>query len=223
MRIELCEDNSLINDGVPTLIVVDITKDDGTNIRMPYEADKTIQQLYADVSKIPSLPTRKREMVFKENHKTQEDINLNDALTDVLGDQSKTIQSEDIVQCVHVVERDDGLEEDMTPILGHEYRVIEVLKKGPNVMAYHVLDDKADTKIRIPVFPNEIKLLRKKPPLRPEERRVMRPSVIKKCDCGEDAALLLSEDETKYEGECPNTACRRHLEEARKTQPAIKE
>ena len=51
MKIELCEDNGFLNDGKPTLVVLVVTLDDGKSIRIPYQAENTIQQLYNDVKK----------------------------------------------------------------------------------------------------------------------------------------------------------------------------
>lgn len=130
-----------------------------------------------------------------------QDNNFESSVTDIIKQSESGIQREDIVKCVHVEERDLGVDEDLIPEVGHEYRVISVLKKGKKILGYEVLDDKSDNKIRMPMFPNEIQLLRKrkkKPP------RVMIPSVIKKCECGDDIVLLLNKEETHFECVCEN-------------------
>jgi hypothetical protein len=108
------------------------------------------------------------------------------------------IQQEDIVECVTVRERDPGTDADLIPVIGKEYRVIKTVKRGNTVEFYEVLDDSAGTKIRMPLFYAEVKLKRKHVPSPP---RVVIPSIIKRCLCGEDNALLLTSS-GNYHGNC---------------------
>lgn len=57
MKIELCEDNGFLSDdGKPTLVVLVVTHDNGNKTRIPYEAGKTIANLYEDARRLALKP-----------------------------------------------------------------------------------------------------------------------------------------------------------------------
>ena len=63
MTITIGEDNGFLFGGIPSLVVVAVTFDDGRVVRFPYPADKPINALYADLAKLnndnPMLPDDK--------------------------------------------------------------------------------------------------------------------------------------------------------------------
>lgn len=127
------------------------------------------------------------------------------------------IQREDIVECVKVHQRDAGIDEDLIPIVGKQYRVIDIYMKDGKVSQYDVLDDESGNKIRMPIIPDEIKLARKR---KPQPPRVMVFSTTTKCEaCGEETALNLRQDTVppRYEGDCINCGVHIKLD---KQQPA---
>ena len=69
MRIELCEDNGILNGGKPTLVIVLI---DGKQ-RIPYPAEKTIQELYEDVRVLSINRTMPLESLEHHQISTQEE------------------------------------------------------------------------------------------------------------------------------------------------------
>ena len=196
MKIELCEDNGFLNNGKPTLVVLVI---DG-KIRIPYEATKTIQELYQDVAKMP----QPKDMSLDENIPS---IALNDPTFEKTEKKESSylneIEREDIVKCIKKYERDPGADDDL--VIGNEYRILDIKKKNGEVIQYDVLDDNADMRIRIPVFPDEIELTRKRI-IQP--KRSVVPDMIKKCgQCKEENALL-KVSEGRYEGICEKCGSR---------------
>ena len=194
MKIELCEDNGFLNNGKPTLVVLVI---DG-KIRIPYEATKTIQELYVDVQKMNSQPvttTTAIPFVFVEDEPIQIFTN-------------NEIEREDIIKC-HRLEKDvDGNVNDDLEI-GKEYRVIDIYKSAGKVTYYELLDDEKDDKIRIPCLPSEIELV-KKHEIKEPKKQIF--DTIVTCDgCKEQVALLLEGD--TYTGSCEK--CGKLLTKAR--------
>lgn len=195
MKIELCEDNGMLNDGVPTLVVLVV---DGRH-RIPYEATKTIQELYQDASKLVDNP-----IVL-----STKDITL-PLITDpaLMGEavwinpKSKEIERNDIVTCIEIIKDVDGNEPEGRDLeLGKEYRIMDIYKQDGKVTYYDVLDDAKDNKIRIPCFPKEIRLFKK---------HVKKTNPVKtnyfqhefKCDCGEKTVLTKEAGESFYTGKC---------------------
>jgi hypothetical protein len=187
MRIELCEDNGEFNNGIPTLVVLLL---DGKK-RIPYPADRTIQDLYRDVAKLKPSEGRILEAPVQ-------DVSV-----------STDIEREDIVVCTKVTPRDPGTNQDI--IQGNEYRVIEVIRQNKIITGYEVIDDDADFRIRIPVTPDEIKLVRKAPPKKPRNQNF---EVTQSCGCG--ALNVLELNGNRYETEC--IKCGAFLTEQRKEQ-----
>lgn len=210
MKIELCEDNGFLNNGKPSLVVLVVTTADGKQKRFPYAAKNTIQQLYVDIRQAMSLPSNP---AMPEEIEERAEISTIDKKMD--NTTSNVIAREDTVKCVNVVERDVGLESDMIPKVGKEYRILNIIKRDGKVSLYEVLDDAADNKIRIPVFPSEVELAKKFVPPPP---RKMTYSVTRKCSCGEVNAIDLNNDGEKYSGVC--MSCGLVIEEKRSLQKA---
>lgn len=190
MRIELCEDNGLLfDDGRPTLVVLVITTDDVRKIRVPYQADKTIQQLYDDA----------RRLTPKAQSTLESDVPIHDfGPMETKKDINSIIEREDIVKCVELIKDETGAAiEGREFYLNEEYRVVDIIKKNNVVIGYDVIDDKSDFKLRIRCYPCEIKLSRKH---RPQPPRITVPDMIKKCDCGEENVLFLQDG--IYRGKC---------------------
>lgn len=197
MRIELCEDNGVLNGGKPTLVIVLI---DGKT-RVPYPADKTIQQLYEDVYRmLPTIPFKQPEI---PQISTPTPI-MNTSIGSI------EIEREDMVKCVKVIKREIGMDLNNTPKMGGIYRVLDIHKAGGEVIGYDVLDDVANNKIRMPVFKDEVALHQKfvKPAPRIEVL-----SVTKLCACGEISAIPLNEEGSMYIGPC--SKCSAQLVEKR--------
>ena len=164
MRIELAEDNGFMNDGKPTLVVLVITTDDGKQRRIPYEASRTIQELYQDVSRMPvskdstggfstmlSAPGTREGLVLIAPPDKSVDIIIKN-----IGQLE--IDREDIVKCLRTVTDIDNrvlLEK------GKEYRVIEIIKQNGQLIGYEVVDDNADAQRRTPCFADDVQLLKK--------------------------------------------------------------
>ena len=204
MKIELCEDNGFLNDGKPTLVVLVVTNDEGKQVRIPYEATRTIQELYEDVAKIEYgaiiVPERNEltTVVIKPNDlpfivdpplRMNEEPKIN---------RLKEIEREDIVKCVkRELDIDGNMNEDLE--LGHEYRVISIIKAQGILCYYEMLNDVKDDKIRIQCLPSEIELVRKHF-IKPPRKQVF--EITHKCSvCKEIVALEANGD--IYEGICP--------------------
>jgi len=167
MKICLEEDNGFLHDGKPTLVVLVI---DGKT-RIPYEATKTIQELYVDVAKLgvkediniienfvhgecPTITTGKFDL---EKLKSS-----GDALVNALSE----IEKEDIVKCIKVHPREEGAGCNLK--VGNEYRVLsrvfDINEDGSKgkVLSYDIVDDNSKASFRIKCLPDEIELLRKR-------------------------------------------------------------
>lgn len=195
MKIELTDSNGCIQpDGIPTLVILLI---DGMR-RIPYPADRTIQQLYYDVQKLNKDATGPHgqgsvgEVAPQQLPPPLQDLN--------------TIQREDIVKCVKMRPRDPGSNQDLK--VGDEYRVVEIISKNKIVEGYELIDDNSDFRMRITVTPDEIELVRKAPPKKPRE---MNFQITKNCECGEINVLELNGNQ--YECNC--VKCGKHLIENR--------
>lgn len=196
MRICLEEDNGLLNDGKPTLVVLVI---DGKT-RIPYEATKTIQELYIDARKYKDEPADvvnplKGFVKGASEAMARDRATFDDKIIDAV--KLDEIEREDIVKCIKQEKDIDGNVNEEIEV-GKEYRVIDIYKSQGKLAYYEVLDDAENGKIRIPILPREVELVRKHI-IQP--RRSTIPDMIKKCGaCGEQNAILLNGD--KYEGKC---------------------
>lgn len=149
----------------------------------------------------PSLEPSIKTAFINEQRQDKESETFKSAVDNRINEKSEesVIQKEDIIKCIFVEERDDGVDSDLIPVPGKEYRVIDILRKGKKKIGYEVLDDESDNKIRMFMFPHELELLRKR---RKSPPRVMLPSILKKCACGEDVVLLLNNAGTDFECIC---------------------
>lgn len=200
--ITLEEDNGFLTDGKPTLVVLVVADDQGKQVRIPYEATRTIQELYQDVAKIefkavvaPFVNQIDPPPLPKEAVKPyQDDLHKRLDHGQVLKNE---IEREDIIKCIKQEKDLDGnVNEDIE--VGKEYRVLDIYKNQGKVIYYDVLDDEKDSKIRIPILPCEVELV-KKHTIHPKRKTV--PDMIKSCEiCGEQNAIQLNGD--KYEGKC---------------------
>lgn len=213
MKIELCEDNGfMFDDGKPTLVVLIITDEQGKQARIPYQAECTIQNLYADAKRIIESPNTKfinqpkvePFMVYPPNVRSKEPI----AIDVIKSIKTNEIEREDIVTCVHL-ERDIDGNTNPELEIGHDYRVIDIFKQGGKITYYEVLNDIKKDMIRIPILPTEVKLKTKFIP-GPPRKQVF--EITKKCLCGEICALELNGD--RYSGEC--VKCGTRMEEIRR-------
>lgn len=219
MIIQLCEDDGFLYDGNPKLVVLLIQTDDGKTHRIPYPANQTITQLYNDVRKIGARNTRQLTAapVTPEQFKKTLDAIQNLATEDAVKQtqrpsgpedvaptgQAGVIEREDIVECVAIKKDLDGnaIERDAPVNVGSEYRVIAIIRNRERaVLAYEVLDDVSDNKIRIPMFPEEVRLKRKFTP--GPKRRMIFEERYPCQNCAEENALRLNEQGTRYEGAC---------------------
>lgn len=218
MKIQLCEDNALISpDGKPSLVVLVVTFEGGQQVRVPYEATKTIQDLYVDAAKM--VPVKPAEGITgvsaaasftPDNTQTEIDGILSALEKDSppTPDMSQTIQTGDQVKCVDVLPRDDGNELNNGDIC----TVMAVKKHNGQVLGYEVINEQASFRMRQTVYPKEVVLHSKKPPSKKIDPGF---EVTSKCkNCKEINALGLSADGKQYAGTC---SCGELLIEERKT------
>jgi len=239
MKIELTDDNGMLHDGKPTLVVLVI---DGVT-RIPYEATKTIQELYEDVGKftinsinkeaselsgvniIPksplvlnpdnvTLPLNLRPSDFIVERATKSERDLLEQDKAKLIDLS-TIQKEDIVKCVKIHPRDDGLTNVEVPdsglVIGNEYRVFRIKIELDKLIFYEIIDDNSKDQQLISCLPDEIELLRKRKVKTNHVKKDYKQEIMKCAQCRTDNALDLVGD--KYIGEC--VKCQARLEKPR--------
>ena len=201
MKIEICEDNGDIQpDGKPTLVVLVVTNDNGQQKRLPYEATKTIQELYGDVKKLAfnGLISKLILPNPSESFTTQKPIsNYNE------------IEREDLVKIVGLAERDEFTDEARELSNGMIVRVMEVIRRKGQVVGYEIVNDKAALPIRLTISASEV-ILHEKFVKKPVVR-VNKFEIIKQCVCKEQVALELNGN--MYEGKCP--ACGTMLSEKR--------
>lgn len=154
MKIELTDDDSQLQpDGKPTLVVLLI---DGVK-RVPYPATKTIQQLYEDVAKMPTVKPQIPEGPIYRQEKILSDEEYKQL---VPGRVQVGIAREDIVRCIALTKDIDG-NSNPDLILGHEYRVVGINKVNGVIAYYEVMNEVKNDRIRIGVLPSEIELVKK--------------------------------------------------------------
>lgn len=206
MKIEICEDNGFMNDGIPSLVVLLVTLDNGKQTRIPYQADRTIQELYHDINKInvsefkisSIMPFKQAEMPLESTILKKEGVSKN----------NNRIEREDIVKVTNLRLDLDGNPNPELEV-GNEYRVINIIKDNGSVKYYELMNDVKNDKMRIPCFPSEVELVRKFVPPPPRREGIF--EITKKCLCGEVNALELNGD--VYQGTCDK--CGTIMEERR--------
>lgn len=212
MQIILCEDDSMFHGGVPTLVVIMVTFDNGKTKRLPYPADRTISALYEDLKAIAdqvhdgSVVTPQEDIdPFKDSHRVSVKPTLKNKPSIPKVDKSNVIEKEDFVTLVRL---DEGRSKDASCdlVLGGEYRVIKVYqtgitKPGDNHIThiangYDVVDDSSPRPERTRVFPHEVTLVRKRNP--PLEKEVGKFEEILHCPlCDAMNACVLEGDRFK--------------------------
>ena len=192
MRIELMEDDSISQpDGKPKHIYLSID-----NKKMILPTDKTILDLLElgkGISPIAPLetPETAQQPPLLSSTKPNE------------------IEREDLVTCIKVLPRGEGANVDI--VEGGIYRVIAIQRAGTVVKYFEVIDDAAPIQRRIPVYPQEVVLLKKHPYFPPPIHKF---EEIHPCGyCGESNALVLDIEKNKYVGECKK--CHKQLETER--------
>jgi hypothetical protein len=189
MNISFVGDDSIMFDGVPKNVIVQVTFGN-EKTTFPYPAKKTIAALFADVNKIDGKPIKFDTGIPAIKRETTKFIpNANE------------ICREDVVRCVKVNERDVGIDADKIPVVGNEYRIIQIHRKNGVAHYYEVINDKSELPIRMAMFTDEIELLRKHIP---QEKKTVLSEIVK-CPCGEEVAIDLIGD--TYSGACPNCGC----------------
>lgn len=203
MTITIGEDNGFLFGGIPSLVVVAVTFDDGRVVRFPYPADKPINALYADLAKLnndnPMLPD---DMEFPES-KLRKTLGVDD----VPPANPTKIEKGDIVRCVFLENRNDhaGAPATIDLSVGGIYRVHKCVPQG-----YQVIDDNAPMKFIMFLARHEVELVEKGKPIEKKvlfiEREFNCPKCnlmiycelhngffIGKCDCGQDIKISLKE------------------------------
>ena len=199
MKFELLEGDELCQpDGRPRNIIVVI---EGKRGIMP--TSKTLLDLL-DIAKMAGIEPSKTPI---EQPASLESIKTPTVEAKI---ESGDIEREDLVTCVKVLPRAEGVNVDI--VEGGTYRVLSIQRQSAGettvVKYYEVIDDSAPVQRRIVVFPQEVMLAKKhgfipKPIHRFEE--------IYPCGyCGEQNALVLDAEKNKYVGECK--ACHKPLE-----------
>lgn len=201
MKIEICEHDGFIS-GKPTLVILLITFPDGKQVRFPYKANRTLAQMFGDVQKLNIIEESRS---FNKEH-------LLKIVDCIQKREDGIIEREDIVRCVKLHEREQGSDNDLA--VGNEYRVVNIEKLNGQIVAYEVIDDNADFRMRIKVFPEEIELVRKFVPPAPRKQVF---EVTKTCQCGQINALELNGD--RYEGKCEK--CGKTLYEKRNIKETV--
>ncbi len=204
MKIELCEDNGFLNDGKPTLVVLVI---DGKT-RIPYEATKTIQELYEDVGKFALNSINKEASEISGVNIISEPSadSVYNSIQEMYKESANQIQKEDIVKCVKIHPREEGADCDLE--VGDEYRVLSISKNKGQDISYDVVDDNSPTPFRIKCMPDEVSLLRKRKIKTNPVKKDYKQEMMKCSNCGTQNALNLCEDESieghyqKYVGNC---------------------
>ncbi len=211
MKIELTDDNGMLHDGKPTLVVLVI---DGKH-RIPYEATKTIQELYEDVAKMnpeDRIYFSSPDGLKKLSEFPREVVTSNDSVTVPITDE---IEKEDIVKCVKVHNRGEGLTNVEVPEseleVGKEYRVFNIKKELGKVVYYELMDDNAKEQNLIGCLLDEVELLRKRKVKTNPVKKDYKQEMMKCSNCSTMNALELIED--KFVGEC--VKCKAKLQKAR--------
>lgn len=200
MKIVLEENDSFIqSDGIATMVVVAVTKDDGKVVRFPYTAmSKTISDLISDINEkignaIPSVIER------IENTESSY-LKPFESIKSLIKESDGQIKKEDLVKCIKLLPRDKDAPIDM--VIGGIYRVLELPKN--KIPYYEVIDDtdyhRADTPRRVAAFPEEIAFFAKRKSPIPKE--VGRFEQLINCPLCQKRISCVRMDDNKYHGLC---------------------
>jgi hypothetical protein len=229
MQITLCEDDAVLNNGKPLLVVVVVQFDNGIKKRIPYPAANTISDLYMSLNKI--APNVKETIVVtgglvghpqehimtlespQENFMSEllpieQEAKPEEVKASVPVDKSTTIEKEDIVKIIKLNPRGDG-DTSIELAVGMECRVLKVHKSGvvlPGtdditdlIRGYDVVNDKAARPERTFVLPDEVQLSRKRKPA-PKVSKAKIEEILKCPHCGTMNACAL--EDGKFKGTC---------------------
>lgn len=238
MQITLMEDDGVFFGGIPRNVILVVKFDDGTQMRVPYSAEKSISALYEDLRNI--LPSTAFNRTVLEPSLTIEDLatlpvkiaelakdkpsKLREKLLPV-PDKSHVIEKEDIVTLVMLDPgRDPGASCDL--VVGQEYRVVRVISTGVTlpgrsditqmVQGYDIVDDHGPRPERTRVGPHEVQLLRKRvPPITKTVGLVEEILHCPTCSC----ANAMSLDGDVFKGQC--ASCLTDVEIKRIVKPCL--
>lgn len=195
MEIKLGEDDGFLNGGVPRLVVVSVTYDDGRCVRFPYVASQTISGLYQELAKVAGnpLPMPLAQAHFDNGVKT-----VNRIAEGVMADVQPlngVIEKNDIVKCIFLENRNDhaGSPATIDLVVGGLYRVTKVLAGG-----YEVLDDKAALKLKLFLMKHEVELVEKHKVMPKKKMFLEEAMTCPKCHENKYCSLI----DGFYEGKC---------------------
>lgn len=211
MQITLGEDDAILNNGIPKNVVLMVTFDDGKQIRIPYGAEKTIVEMYKQLTTLQPI-SKAAQNIQPIDHLIPKFIPVETVVASenkILIDKSNIIEREDIVTLVKVLPRGEG-ESVEHLILGQEYRVIKIYSSGvaglPGtegiqkvVHGYDIVNDKSPRPERIRVFPSEVAFCRKRKSPIPKVVGVIE-EILACPNCKEMNACALDGD--IYKGTC---------------------
>ena len=180
-KILLCEHDGVFFEGVPHNVVLIVTFHDGKEIRVPYDAGKSISALYQDLNAIAPQVAESPQVNIEEEkpltplakqfHEVREKL-VQDMDKRVKEDKSNTIEKEDIVTLIKLNPREFQSGTVSPLIVGMDYRVLKVI--GPTIptpdgkgikkiiQGFEVIDDSAPTPERMVVTPDEVQLKSKR-------------------------------------------------------------
>ena len=203
MEIKLSEDNGFLFGGVPTLVVVTVTFDNGKVVRFPYQAEKAISALYEDLSRV-NVEEVAKSFVLEVARPKEVKLSVPRETVETVTNQNE-IEREDIVTCIKVEDRGQGATVDLH--VGGEYRVLKVHAQSVTladgltkrvVNGYDIVDDTAPVQFRTFVAAHEVALARKHGP---KPKKFLTKEVDLKCPgCGEVVYCGLQDG--FYSGEC---------------------
>lgn len=190
MIIQLGEhDGMMYEDGVPRLIVVNVTTDDGRKFSFPHAADAQIRDLYEKVNRVPKTAHTPVQPIPQPPVRVE--------VSAAPANSGSSIERNDIVRYTGEDSDDGDIKKN------DEVRVIDIQKRNDKVVAYAVVNDNHPTPIRITLLPQDVVLVRKgkKPPVK---RSVLNYSST--CDaCGEE--VILEAVGESLQGQCEMPGC----------------
>jgi hypothetical protein len=192
IKIELTDgDGDIHDDGLPRLIVVNVTYSGGKVKRFPWQADKSITELFGALGNVKVSRENIEESITKEDIEAVRKVVLADA-----GIRSTEIERGDIVKCVKINGQNLGPAAGGTIFLrkGALYEVQEVLQVG-----YEVVEVNGAEMRRILADFDEVELVEKGKLSRAAKDLTL--TAVRKCPaCGEDTAI--PKGDNGYMGAC---------------------
>ncbi len=179
-------DGGLYSDGLPRLVILNITTDAGALIQLPYPTDRTLMVLFADMARYNPATTEPKGVVAHEGASGPA------SMSSFVSDPAR-IQRGDIVRSLvdMVPPPDDGNPQEI--FKDREYRVIDVYEQ-----TLEVIDDTSDHKRRLPMLKTAVELVRKG--VVAHQTEVLKEQVVACAACRADVALILRDG--AYRGVC---------------------